>query len=305
MAVIKNNLLGGCLFAATAALIWSGNFIVARGIASQVPPISIAFYRWSVACIFLAPIAFMQVKQQWHIIKKHLPYFFVAGFAGITLFNTCLYVAGHYTQAINIALLGTATSPIISVILARIFLKEKIGAWQLIGLLICISGILFLLSKGSINTLVNFKFSLGDKWVLLAALAFAVYNVMVKKKPKEISAIPFLFTVFCAGTLLIVPFYLWEIQHSVPVVWTTDLLWIILYIGLGASVLAFLLWNKAVERLGAAKTALFGYLIPIFSSIEAMQWLHEKITWIHLLCGALVISGLVIANLGILKKQTQ
>ncbi|MEO7310334.1 MAG: DMT family transporter [Chitinophagaceae bacterium] len=299
----KNTILAGSLFAATAALIWSGNFIVARGIAKEIPPFSLSFYRWVIGTLIIAPFAFSQLKQEMTVVKKNWLYIFCTGLTGIALFNTCLYVAGHFSEAINLALLGTATSPVISVVLARVFLKEKITPLRITGLLVCIAGILFLLSKGSLATLLSFKFSTGDKWILLAALSFAIYNTLVRKKPAGISPVPFLFVVFLAGTLLLLPFFLWEHNTQPPVQWNPHLLWILLYIGLGASVLSFLFWNKAVASLGAARTALFGYLIPVFSSIEAVWLLNETITWIHFVCGGLVIGGLVIANLDSFRKR--
>ena len=303
MPTTKNAILTGSLFATAAAIIWSGNFIVARGIANEIPPLSLSFYRWIIGTIIIFPFAFSQLKKEIAVVKKHLLYIFCTGLTGVALFNTCLYVAGHYSEAINLALLGTATSPVISVVLARVFLKEKITPLQIIGLLVCIAGILFLLSKGSIETLLSFQFTLGDRWILLAALSFAVYNTLVRKKPVGLSPIPFLFVVFAAGTLLLTPFFLYEKSHSPAIQWNPHLLWILLYIGLGASVLSFLFWNKAVAYLGSARTSLFGYLIPVFSSVEAVWFLGETITWIHYTCGALVIGGLVIANLGAFSKK--
>ena len=303
MPSTKNTVLTGSLFATAAAIIWSGNFIVARGIAKEIPPFSLSFYRWIIATIIIAPFAFAQFKKEIPVIKKNLLYIFCTGLTGVAVFNTCLYVAGHYSEAINLALLGTATSPVISVLLARIFLKERITPLRIAGLLICIAGILFLLSKGSMETFLSFRFTIGDRWILLAALSFAVYNTLVKKKPVGISPVPFLFVVFLAGTLLLAPLYFWETNNTLPVQWNQHLIWILIYIGLGASVLSFLFWNKAVASLGSARTALFGYLIPVFSSIEAVWLLNEKITWIHLVCGALVIGGLVVANLDSFRKS--
>ena len=303
MPLTKNTVLTGSLFATAASIIWSGNFIVASGIAKEIPPFSLSFYRWIIATIIIAPFAFAQFKKEIPVIKKNLLYIFCTGLTGVAVFNTCLYVAGHYSEAINLALLGTATSPVISVLLARIFLKERITPLRIAGLLICIAGILFLLSKGSMETFLSFRFTIGDRWILLAALSFAVYNTLVKKKPVGISPVPFLFVVFLAGTLLLAPFYFWETNNTLPVQWNQHLIWILIYIGLGASVLSFLFWNKAVASLGSARTALFGYLIPVFSSIEAVWLLNEKITWIHLVCGALVIGGLVVANLDSFRKS--
>lgn len=293
----KRLIYKGMLFAIIATIIWSGNFIVARGIINQIPPSGLAFYRWLTASIIIFPLAMRKFKSEKQIVLRHWKYLFWVSLTGITLFNTLIYVAGHYSPAINLALIGTTSSPVFATLLAGIFLKEKIRALRIIGMVICISGIVILLSGGSVERLMGFKFSRGDWWVLAAALAFAIYNTLVRKKPRDISAVNFLFVVFSFGTLLLLPYYLWELYHSQAVQWTGQLVAIILYLGIGASVICYLLWNAAIAKLGSARTALFGNLIPVFSALEAVWLLDEKITPVHLLSGALVIAGLVIANL--------
>ena len=128
------NIYTGISLAALAALIWSGNFIVARGVYKEIPPISLAFYRWLFASIILFPFAYKQFKNDWKIIKQSWHYLFWVSLTGIALFNTFVYVGGHYTSAINLALIGTTSSPIMANILARIFLKEKIGWFKIIGI---------------------------------------------------------------------------------------------------------------------------------------------------------------------------
>jgi drug/metabolite transporter (DMT)-like permease len=194
------------------------------------------------------------------------------------------------------ALIGTCSSPIFSVFLAAVFLKERVTALRMIGMLVMLLGIIFLLVKGSWERLSSFHFTVGDLWVLGAAIFFAGYNIMVRKKPQGISPVSFLFTTFFIGSLLLLPFYLWESNHSVPVEWTMNLTFAVLYLGLGASVLAFLLWNLSIARLGAARTALYGNLIPLFSSLEAVWLLKEKVTPFHLVSGALIVAGLIVAN---------
>jgi NAD(P)-dependent dehydrogenase (short-subunit alcohol dehydrogenase family) len=105
------------------------------------------------------------------------------GFAptsGIAIFNTCLYISGHYTTAINMALISTTSSPIFATAFAIIFIGERINAFRLTGMLICLFGVLLLISKGSLQTLLSFTFSVGDIWALAGAIAFAVYNVLVE-----------------------------------------------------------------------------------------------------------------------------
>jgi drug/metabolite transporter (DMT)-like permease len=291
----------GISLAVLATLIWSGNFIVARGINKQIPPVSLNFYRWLCASLIIFPFAIKKFKIEWPVVKQSWHYFFWISLTGVSLFNTFVYIGGHYTTAINLALIGTTSSPIFSVILARIFLKEKIGWLKIMGIMLCIAGILFLLSRGDFRNLLSFRFTRGDGWILLAALTFAVYNTMVKKKPATITHISFLFIVFSFGTILLFPFYLWEIFHTVPVEWSLKLFSAILYLGIGASVISFLIWNIAIHKLGAGRTALFGNLIPIFTSMEAVIILHEQFTWIHILSMILVFAGIMLANLRLLR----
>lgn len=287
----------GIVFAILATIIWSGNFIVARGVIHQIPPFSLAFYRWLTASVIILPLAIKNFNSEKTVLLRHWKYFFWVSLTGITLFNTLIYIAGHYSSAINLALIGTTSSPVFAVLLAAIFLKEKIKPLRILGMIVCISGIIILLSAGSFEHLVNFRFSTGDLWVLAAAVSFAIYNTLVRKKPAHISPINFLFVVFGFGTLLLLPFYTWEILTTDTVVWDWNLIFIILYLGVGASVVSYLLWNAAIARLGSPRTALFGNLIPIFSTLEAVWILDEQIAGVHIISGLLVIIGLILANL--------
>lgn len=287
----------GIVLAILATIIWSGNFIVARGVIHRIPPFSLAFYRWLTASVIILPLAIKKFNSEKTIVLKHGKYLFWVALSGITLFNTLIYIAGHYSPAINLALIGTTSSPVFAILLAAIFLRERIRPLRILGMIICISGIVVLLSGGSFERFIHFHFSTGDWWMLAGALAFAIYNTLVRKKPTTITPVNFLFVVFSMGTILLLPFYIWEVLHADDVMWDIDLILIILYLGMGASVICYLLWNAAIARLGSARTALFGNLIPIFSTLEAVWLLNEEITVIHMISGLLVVTGLVIANL--------
>jgi drug/metabolite transporter (DMT)-like permease len=216
---------------------------------------------------------------------------------GISLFNSFVYIAGHYTTAINLALIGTTSSPVIAIILAAVFLKEKLSWLKITGLVFCMAGVMYLLSKGNFQNLLSLKFSSGDAWMLLAAFCFAVYNTLVKKRPAAISPVNFLFTTFLFGTLLLLPFFVWEYYHSAPARWNLNVIGSVLYLSIGASVICFFIWNKAIGILGAGRTVLFGNLIPIFTSLVAVFLLNEKFTWIHVISMIIVFTGLLLANL--------
>ena len=292
----------GVLLAVAATLLWSGNFIIARKASDNIGPISLAFYRWSCATIVLLPFAYKKVQAEYSVIKINWKILSILSFTGIALFNTFVYVAGHYTTAINMALIGTTSSPIFATAMAVIFLKERLSFFRILGMAISITGIVLLISKGSWEVLQHFRFSIGDAWILAGAFAFAVYNILVRKKPSLISPLSFLWILFCMGSVMLLPFFLLEqMNTNNPIRWSTELLGSILYLGIGTSVLAFWCWNLAIGKLGAGKTVLFGNLIPIFSTLEAVFFIGEKMTLIHLASGILVITGLVIANVNLRK----
>lgn len=292
----KRNLYIGVSLAVVSTIVWSGNFVIARGISGSVPPMSTNFFRWMTATVLLFPFAFKKFLAEKEMVFKNWKYFLAVSFSCILLFNSFIYIAGHHTTAINMALIGTTTSPVFTIVLGAIFFKEHVPLLRIAGLAFCIAGIMVLLSQGSIERLLAFKFSAGDWWVLSGSFFFAVYTLLVKRKPAGVSPLIFLFVFFFLGALMLAPFYLWEQQHSDRIIWDVRLGGIVLYLGLGASLIAYLCWNEAILRIGSSRTALFGNLIPIFSTMEALLILNEKIHVIHIISGALVIIGLVIAN---------
>ncbi|HEX4852053.1 MAG TPA: DMT family transporter [Puia sp.] len=293
----KKEFYAGVGLAVITTLIWSGNYVVARGIYKQLPPVSLAFYRWSLASVCIAPLAWRKFLQERAAILNSKSYLFWTALTGITIFNTFIYIAGHYTSAINLALIGTTSAPVFAAFLAAIFLHEKMSLLRITGMAICILGILYLLSSGSWQKLANFHFGKGDLLILISAFSFAIYNTLVRKKPAAISPIVFLFVVFFAGTFFLSPFYLYEWVHEPAVHWNVNVVLIIFYLGIGNSIIAFFCWNASIEKLGASGTALFANLIPVFSTIEAVLFLGEGFSTVHLISGILVIAGLVIANL--------
>jgi drug/metabolite transporter (DMT)-like permease len=286
----------GVGLALLAVVLWSGNFIVARGLNKAVPPVSLAFFRWLFATLLLLPVAARDVVRQRSLFLPHWRHLCLTAITGVSIFNTLIYVAGSYTTATNMALIGTTASPLFVLLFSIMFLKSKPGSMQLAGALICLSGILILLSHGQISNLVAFHFSTGDLWVLAAALSFALYTLQVRKKPAELSATAYLFAVFLLGTLFLLPAWIVEQSLVSSFDWTLSIFFIFLYLGLGASVVSFLAWNVAIHKIGPTRTALFGNLIPVLSSIEAVLILGESFTWVTILSMGIILLGIVVAN---------
>lgn len=301
----KKEALAGVLLAVLAALIWSGNYIVARGFHRDITPVSLAFFRWLTATLVLAPFAYRQVKQQWPLVKNSWTYLLVTALFGVSLFNTFIYVGGHTTSATNLAIIGTTAAPVFVLFIAHLFTREKAGSFQVAGTLLCILGILLLISKGDFTRLRQFRFLPGDLWVLLAALSFAIYTVLVRKKPKEMAPLSFLFATFCLGTLLLLPAFVIDSAAGLTFQWSLPLLAVFLYLGVGASVISFLCWNTAIQKIGPSRTALFGNLIPVFSTVEAILFLGEKGSLVLVLSLVIIFSGLFVANIGQLTRGSR
>ncbi len=285
----------GYLLALGATAIWSGNFIIARGFSGTVPPVSLAFLRWSVALLVLLPFALKAFIAQFHLVWKHRLYLTAAGFLGVTLFNTLVYIAGSTTSAMNLSLISI-TFPVIIVVLSRILFGERISLMRMGGIVLVLVGVVYLITRGKLSVLLELSFSIGDLWMLLAATAFAVYSILLKKKPPEMDIMVFQLGTFSAGLILLTPFYLWETAVVPPVSFGFSLIMVLFYVGVFASLTAFLFWNKAVSMIGPTEAGLVYYTLPLFSGILSILLLGESVSIVHLVSSVLIIGGILMAN---------
>jgi len=295
---LKNNksLLFGYLFALGATAIWSGNFIIARDLNESIPPISLAFWRWVVAVLVLTPFAYKKLITEWKILKKNSLYLSIVSFLGVTVFNTLIYVAGHTTTAINLSLISI-TFPVFIVILSRVFYKEAITIYKTIGILLVLFGVVLLITKGELSKLLNLSFAIGDIWMLLAAIIFALYSILLRKKPTELSVPGFQLSTFILGLAFLFPFFIWETLNSPPIQFESKTIFSILYVGIFASLTAYILWNKAIVNIGATNAGMIYYTLPIFSGFLAYLFLDETIGINHLYSLLLILSGILIATI--------
>ena len=293
---IKNKLItNGYVFALLATILWSGNFIVARDIKDIVDPYSLSFYRWLLATIILLPFAIVPLIKNIVIVKRHFIYLSIVSILGVSLFNTLIYVASHTSSALNLSIISI-TFPIIVIIISRVIFKEHIGINKFTGILIVLAGVLLLITRGDISVLVNITFNIGDLWVLLAAISFAVYSILLRYKPKTLSMITFQLITFILGTMYLIPLFLWEYDTRVINEPTLNNTISILYIAICSSLLAFIFWNKSIELLGATKAGMIYYTLPIFTGSLAFIFLDEIISYVHLFSILLIFIGIYITN---------
>jgi drug/metabolite transporter (DMT)-like permease len=297
----------GALLAISSTIIWSGNFIVSRYAIHLAGPISLAFFRWTTATLTMFPFAIHALRKEWPIFKENKLYFFLMGLFGFAIYNTLIYTAGHYATAINMSLFGSTVNPVVAALLGAWLVNEKLHWKNISGILLCIIGTLYLLTKGDLRNIIHFNIGAGDLWMIAAGCCFGTYNVFVKKKPLGISNNSFLLCLFALGSIMLLPVAIYEMNYIQPIVYNTHLLWSVLYIGIGNSTISYLIWSNAIQRIGAGKASLFLTLGPILSSFEAVLFLNESFDKAQIISGIIIIIGILIntwptSNKPIIKK---
>jgi len=285
----------GYIFALLATIIWSGNFIVARGLADEFSPVLLAFFRWLTASIVLLPFGLPGLIREWKEVRANLFHLILSSFLGITIFNTLIYIAGKHTTAMNLSLIAVF-SPVFIILLARIFLHDPITLRRLVGLLLAISGVIVLTTQGDISLLTNLQFNIGDLWMILATAIFAAYSILVRRKPPHISPTTYLTATFFFGLLMLVPWAAWDWMCTPPSMPSAHVIGSVLFVGIGPALISYMCWNKAVASIGPVKSGMVYYSLPLFSGLEAWLFLDENITWIHGLAGVLIILGISVAT---------
>ncbi len=295
MTPTESRTLIGYLLVLGATVIWSGNFIVARGLSDSIPPVTLAFLRWATAVIVLLPFGIRPLWRDIQVVRKHLGYLSLTAFLGVTVFNTLIYIAAHTSKALNLSLIAIC-SPVFIIVFARLFLRDPFTRRRLIGLVTASLGVLLLITNGQIQRLTGLTFSQGDVWMLLAAAIFAAYNILVRIKPAELTPVVFVGATFILGLLFLTPWFIWELTEVRVINFSPAALGSIVYLGVGPSLLAFLCWNRAITIIGPVKAAFVYYSLPLFSGIEALLLLDEPIHGVHVLSAILILAGVIVAT---------
>ncbi|WP_319584923.1 DMT family transporter [uncultured Pseudodesulfovibrio sp.] len=285
----------GFLFALLAVTIWSGNFLIASGFVNDIPPVTLAALRWLTATAVFLPFAKKDMQRDMRALLDNRLELVIAAITGVTLFNTLVYVSARSTDAVNMALFAS-TTPVFVVILARIFLKERISLLRWAGLTVAIAGMLAIATRGKMDVLVNLTFRAGDIVMLLAGFLWAVYSILVKRKPMTISQNAYLGATFLLGTIPLIPAAFIEQIYAPAWSFTPAVLGAVLYIGVLASLVAFFLWNSAIMHIGPGNAALFQYFMPVFSGIGAWLLLGQPVTMVHGVGFILIFSGVAMAT---------
>ncbi len=280
-----------------ATLLWGGNFVIGRAVAGDIPPITLAFLRWIVAFLVFFPIAYSRTKKEWPMLKKHFGAVIILALTGVAAFNTLVYIGLHYTTSINASLMNSST-PIIIYILSFLFLKERLTKFQLFGTLLSLAGVLFIISGGSFESLLAFSFNKGDIIVLVAVFCWSIYSLLIKKYAGKLPGYSTFLVTIALGALMLLPFTVYELlTTSQAIIWGTSTIGAIFYVGIIASIVAFLSWNTGVVALGANKAGIYLNFIPVFATIFAVLFLDEKLLVAQVVGGIAVIAGVFITTI--------
>ncbi|WP_270940301.1 DMT family transporter [Romboutsia lituseburensis] len=284
-----------------ATIFWAGAFIAGKFSIGEFPVFSLVFFRFLIATIIIFMIL-IKTEENWKINKQDLKTFLVLGVVGMVGYHVFFFLSLKYTSATNSSLIG-ATNPIVTTMLACIFLKDKITYKNILGILISLFGVILITTNGNISVLFNMKFNIGDILMMVAVLCWATYGVLSKKVLEVYSPIKITSYAFLTCVIILIPLVILE-KPWIYIPNTTFNGWMsVIYMAIFPSVGGYLIQQMSIKKIGPTKTSLFINLVPVFSMILAFCILGESISIIKIIAGILIICG-ICTNL-IVKKTTK
>lgn len=281
------------IFLMLAVLFWSGNFVFGRLISSSIEPMELSFYRWFFVLVLLSPYILLRYKNIYSVFKENYLILCTLGALGISGFNTFLYFGLQTTTATN-ALLINSSTPIFIIVLSSLIFARQISKIQFLGVILSTLGVVFLIIKGNINLFSNIEFTHGDLWVIVSALSWALYCVLLKYKPMKLNPLEFFCSITIIGVLILSVIYTYQ-GYSITnlnFMSNNEVLFSLMYIVIFPSILSFYFWNSATIAIGASKAGQFTHLMPIFGAIIAYFLLDEVLQFYHLVGMSLIFLGI-------------
>ena len=277
-----------------AVLFWAGNFILGRAFHQDIPPVSLAFWRWLGASLLVTGPALPYLRRDRRALAGSWRVVLLLAVLGIASFNTLAYSGLQYTQAIN-AFLIQSLMPVMIVVLSFLIFRERITLLQCAGIVVSLSGAVMIIARGEPETLASLSINHGDFLVMAAIACYAGYSVILRKRP-PVHPLALICTIFWLGTLVLLPLYLWEVWAvAVMQVKLTSLL-VIAYVMVFPSIVSYLCFNRGVELVGANRAGLFIHLMPVFGSLMAVLFLGEAFRWYHGAGVILIGTGIYLAT---------
>ncbi len=285
---------------AVPPLLWAGNAVVGALVVPAIPPLALNAVRWTLALLIVLAIGWRVLARPRALLERWR-YFARVGLIGIGSYNGFQYYALRTSSPVNVTLIAAA-APVWMVLVGLIGYRVRPTWRQAVGSLLSFVGVIAVLSRGSIATLVAMHFVAGDLFMLPAGLAWAIYSWMLARPPAsmrgerrpawnwaELLAAQLLFGAAwaIAGALVEFAFH----PHYGP--FTPKLGAALAFVALGPAVIAYWAWGAGVARVGPTVAALFSNLTPLFAALLVLVLLGEAPHWYHALAFALIAGGIV------------
>lgn len=273
----------------------ASNLIVARGGVLDVPPISLAFWRWVLVFIILIFFSYKNIKNNFHFVKQEYKKLFFLGFMGCGICGAFPFMAGQTTTITNMGIIYTS-SPIFIILISSLFFKEKINFVKIIGLASCLLGVLIIIIKGDLNFLINLKFTLGDLWMLGAAIGWALYSIYLFYWKTKLSIFPRFTLIAFFGAISLLPFYLIETNYFIKTTFSQQFFYWTIFAAISPGIIAFSLYTLVQQKLGASVTGFTLYLFTVYGAIYGTIFFDEKFENYHYLGTFLVFLGVFLVK---------
>ena len=281
-----------------ANLLWAGNWIISRAFRGELPPVALSFWRWVVAVLCLLPLALPHVRRDWPQLRAAWPWLLLFGALGTGGYNVLVYGGLQYTTAINGMLLNSFV-PIMIVLISWLMLGKRLHGREAAGIVVSFVGVLSIVAHGEAQRLREVTLNFGDFWFLASVLAWSAYTLLLAKRP-PVHPLAFLAAISVTGLIFLFPFYAWEMAQGRHLIATPGSIAGIVYTGVGPAFLGYIMWNRGVAEVGAARAGLFMHLVPAFGIVLSMIFLDEEPALYH----AIGI-GLIFAGIGLNTRRTK
>jgi drug/metabolite transporter (DMT)-like permease len=269
----------------------ASNLVVARGGVEYVPPISLAFWRWFFVFLILLPFTYQIIFKNFKFLKKEYKKLFFLGATGCGVCGAFPFMAGMTTTVANMGIIYTS-SPIFIILISSYFYKERLNAFQFLGLGLCFIGVISIIAKGEISLLVSLKFTSGDLWMLGAAIGWALYAVLLLNWKSKFNLFSRFTIIAFFGAVSLLPFSLIENYFIRPVVFNDKFYFWTIFAAISPGIIAFSLYAQAQKYLGASITGFTLYVFTIYGAFYGIFIFGEQLKSYHYYGATLVFLGM-------------
>ena len=294
MKIFKNSYLPFLLLFIQPVFMAS-NLVVARGGIEYIPPISLAFWRWVFVFLILLPFTYFSLKKNYTIIKKEYKKLFFLGAMGCGVCGAFPFLAGETTSVANMGIIYTS-SPIFIILISGIFFNEKINLMKIIGLISCLVGVFIIIIKGDLNLLMNLNFTIGDLWMLAAAIGWALYSIYLFYWKTNLPIFQRFTLIAFFGVVSLFPFYITEEIIFERTLFNSDFFIWVIFAAVSPGIIAFTLYTHVQKTLGASLTGFTLYIFTIYAAIYGFIFFDEKLEPYHYAGTLLVFFGVYLAK---------